>query len=236
MPLKPYYQPTRALCQSLFNIDYIGAYSALNSPEAIARIQQIALPSTILTAVPLFHASGLHAQLFPALCNDKRLVFMHRWNPEDAAQMIKDEQITQFNGAPSMVLQLIRSENFKDPQIQQSLYALGFGGAGIPQSLIQEVLNALPEKMTGIGYGMTESNGVGAACSGKLFNDNPKGSGLISPIIQVKICAADGQQLANNQVGEIHLRGVSLMQGYLNARTSFTEDGFFANRRSRLYG
>ena len=65
------------------------------------------LPPTTLTAVPLFHVSGLHAQLLSALRNGRRLVFIHRWEPATALALIAAEKITQFNGAPSMVLQLL---------------------------------------------------------------------------------------------------------------------------------
>ena len=96
-----------AVCQGLFNIDYIGAISAMTSPEALAVMMARGLQPTTLTAVPLFHVSGLHAQLLTAMRHGRRLVFMRRWNPAQALQLIQTEKITQFNGAPSMVMQLL---------------------------------------------------------------------------------------------------------------------------------
>uniref|UniRef100_UPI000B031C9C class I adenylate-forming enzyme family protein n=1 Tax=Halomonas sp. PR-M31 TaxID=1471202 RepID=UPI000B031C9C len=204
----------RAVCQALTNIDYIGAISAMSSPRTIQRIMQSGHEPTTLTAVPLFHVSGLHAQLLTALSKGRRLVFLHRWDTREALELMRVEQVTQFNGAPSMVRQLLAEEEFFDPAIQDVLMGLGFGGAGLPESLIDRVLTRMPEKLLGIGYGMTESNGVCAAISGDLFKSNPTSSGLISPLMQVRIASADDAELPNGEVGEICLRGAALMQGY----------------------
>lgn len=219
----------RAICQALYNIDYISAISAMTSPEALAKIQQAARQPVILTAVPLFHVSGLHAQLLTALRTGRRLVFMHRWDPETAIETIKQEQVTQFNGAPSMVMQLLREEAFFDKEIQDGFAGLGFGGAGLSHSIIDRVLSKLPDQMVGIGFGMTESNGAGSACSGELFRHQPSASGVVSPLIDVRICNLDGEALAAGETGEIWLRGATIMDGYLNnlkASAEALQDGW----------
>ncbi|MBV0934699.1 class I adenylate-forming enzyme family protein [Marinobacterium weihaiense] len=206
----------RAVCQALYNIDYISAVSVMTSPEALARIQSMARAPVILTAVPLFHVSGLHAQLLTAVRTGRRLVFMHKWNPADAVNLMAAEQVTQFNGAPSMVMQLLREPEFHADGVKGGLAGLGFGGAGLPQGLIDEVLDALPEQLVGIGYGMTESNGVGAGISGDLFRLQPTASGLISPLMEIQVQAPDGTSLPAGEDGEICLRSIALMDGYLN--------------------
>jgi long-chain acyl-CoA synthetase len=206
----------RAVCQALFNIDFIGALSAMSSPEAVARIMARGLAPTTLTAVPLFHVSGLHAQLLTALRNGRRLLFTHRWDPATALDLIAAEKVTQFNGAPSMVLQLMSEPRFDDPAVTGSLGGLGFGGAGLPQRAIDEVLRRPQGEMAGIGFGLTESNGVAAAASGAVFRHAPRASGLISPIIDLRIIDADGNPLPAGSMGEICLRGVTVMEGYWN--------------------
>lgn len=203
-----------AVCQALFNIDFISAISAMTSPDAVAKIMEKGLVPTILTAVPLFHVSGLHAQLLSALRSGRRLVFMHKWDPADAIELIKQNHVTQFNGAPSMVMQLLREPNFHKPAVMRSFSGLGFGGAGLPATLVDKALSALQDQMIGIGFGMTETNGVGAAASGELFRHESKSSGLVSPIMDVRICAPDGEPLPANEVGEICMRGICIMDGY----------------------
>ena len=205
-----------AVCQALFNIDFIGAISAMTSPKAIELMMAKALQPTTLTAVPLFHVSGLHAQLLTALRHGRRLVFIHRWDPQQAIRLIQKEKITQFNGAPSMVMQLLAEPNFNDPEFTGSLGGVGFGGAGLPQRIIDEMLEKRANSMSGIGYGLTETNGVCAAASGQLFQHAPQSAGVTSPIIEVRVVDLDGTDLPLGSEGEIWLRGVSLMDGYLN--------------------
>ena len=205
-----------AVCQALFNIDFIGAISAMTSPKAIELMMAKALQPTTLTAVPLFHVSGLHAQLLTALRHGRRLVFMHRWEPQQALHLIQKEKITQFNGAPSMVMQLLAEPNFNDAEVTGSLGGVGFGGAGLPQRIIDEILAKRANSMSGIGYGLTETNGVCAAASGQLFQYAPETAGITSPIVEVKVVDVDGSEVQQGMEGEIWLRGVSLMVGYLN--------------------
>ena len=220
----------RALCQALFNIDFIGAMSAMTSPDIVAAMMARALPPTTLTAVPLFHVSGLHAQLLTALRHGRRLVFMRRWNPQQALALIQKERITQFNGAPSMVMQLLAEPGFDDPAVSGTLGGLGFGGAGLPQSLVQDVLVRRPHSMSGIGFGLTETNGAGAAISGRMFVLRPQAAGQLSPIISLRIVDAQGADLPLGEAGEIWLRGVSLMDGYWHAdpaqRTALADQWF----------
>ncbi len=215
----------RAVCQALFNIDYISAMSVMSSPDALARIQSMARAPVILTAVPLFHVSGLHAQLLTALRTGRRLVFMHKWDPKAAVELMAHEQVTQFNGAPSMVMQLLREAEFHSAAVKGGLAGLGFGGAGLPQGLIDEVLDALPEQLVGIGYGMTESNGVGAGISGDLFRLQPTASGVVSPLVDVRVEDPAGNALPVGENGEICLRSIALMDGYLGDESA-SRDAF----------
>lgn len=204
-----------AVCQALFNMDYIGAVSAMTSPKAIELIMAKRLQPTTLTAVPLFHVSGLHAQLLTAIRHGRRIVFMVRWNPQQAISLIHKEKITQFNGAPSMVMQLFAEPDFNDPELTGSLSGVGFGGAGLPERVIDEILTHRTNSMSGVGYGLTETNGVCAAASGQLFLHAPHSAGITSPIIEVRVVGLDDIDVPSGQEGEIWLRGVSVMEGYL---------------------
>jgi long-chain acyl-CoA synthetase len=204
----------RAVCQALFNIDFIGALAGMTSPAAVQKLMGSGLKPTTLTAVPLFHVSGLHAQLLISLRHGRRLVFMQRWNPQDALDLIQRERITQFNGAPSMVQQLLGEPRFHDPAVTGTLMGLGFGGAGLSQRLIDETLAARPDSLSGIGFGMTETNGAGAAASGRLFAARPDCAGLPSPLVEIRIVSPDGTALPVGEAGEICVRGVTLMERY----------------------
>lgn len=203
----------RAVCQALFNLDYIGAVAAKSSPALIGAMIERGFAPTTLMAVPLFHVSGLHAQLLASLRHGRRLVLMHRWDPARALELIREERVTQFNGAPSMLMQLLEEPGTADPEVMRSLSGFGAGGAGLPQRTIDR-LTGFTDRIAGVGFGMTETNGVGAGASGEAFRLNPRCSGGVSPIIEVRIVDAQGEPCATGDSGEIWLRGVTLMQAY----------------------
>lgn len=207
----------RAVCQAIFNLDFIGAVSAMTSPDAIAAIMAKRLQPTILSVVPLFHVSGLHAQMLTSLRHGRRLIFVHRWDPEQAMALIRKEKITQFNGAPSMVQQLINLPGFANDENSGNLSGVGFGGGALHPRLIDDVLNKFSGRMSGIGFGLTESNGVCAGSSGRMFEAHPRAAGFISPIIEVRIADFDGSELPCGEAGEIWLKGITIMQGYCGA-------------------
>ena len=220
----------RAVCQAIFNIDFIGALSGMTSPKAVAALMARALAPATLTVVPLFHVSGLHAQLLTTLRSGRRLVFMHRWDPAQALRMIQEEKITQFNGAPSMVQQLISTAGFDPASSARTLGGLGFGGAGLSQRLVQGVLGLFPDSMSGIGFGLTETNGAVSAISGRLFESKPHSSGPLSPLAEVRIAGPEGQAMPAGQTGEIWVRGVTVMQQYWGqpeATAQAMRDGWF---------
>jgi len=220
----------RAVCQSIFNVDYIGAVSAMTSPKALAALMARALVPCTLTVVPLFHVSGLHAQLISSMRNGRRLVFMHRWDPTQALSMIREEKITQFNGAPSMVQQLMGVPGFDPAGSAATLGGLGFGGAGLSQRLVKSTLELFPNSMSGIGFGLTETNGAIAAISGHLFESQPHSAGVVSPLYDVRIVDDAGHDQPTGERGEIWVRGVTVMQKYwgqpeLTAQAM--QDGYF---------
>ena len=220
----------RAVCQALFNIDFIGATAAMSSPQALQAIMQRGLVPTLLTAVPLFHVSGLHAQLMSCLRHGRRMILIHRWDPKKALALMQREKVTQFNGAPAMVLQLLAEPGFDDPAVVGNLSGIGFGGAGLPQRAIDNVLSRVKPSMSGVGFGLTETNGVGAAISGDGFVARPTSAGVCSPIIQIRLVNPQGEDVATGDAGEVWLRGVSVMQSYWGKpeeTASALQDGWF---------
>lgn len=220
----------RAVCQALFNIEFIAALSGISSPGVVAELLKRGDAPAILTAVPLFHVSGLHAQLLSALINGRRLVFVHKWDPARAIEMILDQRVTAFQAAPSMIMQVLEHPKFDFDQMRKQLSAMGFGGSGLPQRLIDEVLQRFGPSMSGIGFGLTESNGVGSAISGDGFAHAPRSSGIVSPVMNVRIAGPDGNDQPEGESGEIWLSGVTVMREYWNqpeATAAALRDGWF---------
>ena len=68
----------------------------------------------------------------------------------------------------------------------------------------------------GNGYGLTETSGAAIANFGPAYVANPESVGKpISPVIDVRIVAGDGNDAAVGEVGEIWLKGPTVVRGYL---------------------
>ncbi|MEE1926185.1 class I adenylate-forming enzyme family protein [Pseudomonas sp. 148P] len=205
----------RAVCQALTALEFQGMFCAMSSPERIARVIASGFAPTTLMAVPLFHVSGLHAQFLSALRAGRRLVLMYKWDVDKAIDLIRDERCTQFNGAPVMMQQLLASPRFGGEDTV-SLFGLGLGGGASSAGLLAAMAERKPDVIGGSGYGLTESNGIGAAIGGEQFLHKPASAGWPLPIVDVRIGDSPGQPLPAGAEGVVWLRSPTLMEAYWN--------------------
>ena len=205
----------RAICQALYALDFQGAFCAMSSPERIGVVINSGYAPTTFAAVPLFHVSGLHAQFLSALRGGRRLLLMYKWDVEQAIDLIRDERCTQFNGAPVMMQQLLASPRFGGEHTA-SLFGLGLGGAASSAGVLDNMLKLKPDVIGGAGYGLTESNGIGAAIGGDPFVYKPQTAGWPLPIVDIHIGESPGQPQVAGTRGVIWLRSPTLMSAYWN--------------------
>lgn len=219
------------ICQALRNFEYQAAVAGITSMEAVKAIMALGFAPTTLLAVPLFHVSGLHAQFLLSLRSGRRMIMMRKWDPEEALRLIASERVTTFSASPAMIMQLLDSPSLAQADIS-SLTAFGFGGSAVPRRAI-DMINAIkPHTFTGFGYGLTETNAVGAASTGAAFLYKPASSGLLSPVVEIATADASGKILPQGETGEICLRGATVMTGYWRAEEATAEvmrDGWFAS-------
>ncbi|WP_455231440.1 class I adenylate-forming enzyme family protein [Geopseudomonas aromaticivorans] len=220
----------RAVCQALAALEFQGAFAAMSSPQRIKAIIDSGFAPTNLMAVPLFHVSGLHAQFLLALRGGRRLVLMYKWDAERALDLIERECCTQFSGSPAMMQQLLASPRFAS-EATASLFGLGLGGAAANPGLLAQLTSVKPNAIGGAGYGMTESNSVGAAIGGDQFVYKPACVGWPLPIVELRIGDTPEAPQAPGGEGQIWLRSPTLMSGYWQqpeATAEALQDGWLA--------
>ncbi|THG81118.1 acyl--CoA ligase [Pseudomonas sp. A-1] len=220
----------RAVCQALAALEFQGAFAAMSSPQRIKAIIDSGFAPTNLMAVPLFHVSGLHAQFLLALRGGRRLVLMYKWDSERALDLIERERCTQFSGSPAMMQQLLASPRFAS-DATASLFGLGLGGAAANPGLLAQLTSVKPNAVGGAGYGMTESNSVGAAIGGDQFVYKPACVGWPLPIVEVRIGDTPDAPQAPGVEGQIWLRSPTLMSCYWGlpaATAEALQDGWLA--------
>lgn len=185
----------------------------------------------ILANVPLFHVTGSHAQFLISFVSPRKFVMMYKWDPEVALQLIERERISIFHGVPTMTWEIMVSENFERTDLS-SLRGVQSGGAPRPPEHLAMMLERFPpEAVAGLGYGLTETNAIGAIISYKFYASRPESTGRPTPpITDLRIVDEEGRELGTDEVGEICIKGPSVMKGYWNqpeATAEVLQDGWF---------
>jgi long-chain acyl-CoA synthetase len=193
----------------------------------------VSLPEqqVMLLNVPLFHITGSVPILLVSIAIGRKIVIMHKWDAGEALKLIEKERATYFVGVPTMSLELMQHPD-RDKYDLSTLLDIAGGGAARPAEHVERLAEAFPGKHPAIGYGLTETNGVGAGNLRENYRAKPASTGRASrPMVEIGIFDDDGKPVAQGGIGEVYIRSSANVRGYWNkpAETAkaFTADGWF---------
>ena len=186
-------------------------------------------PGTLL-AVPLFHVTALHASYLASYRLQRRVVCMYRWDAEAAAALIEREQLSSVVAPAAVTGDLVRVAQQGKHDLS-CLLAVGGGGAPRAPEQVRQIATSFGNALPNIGWGMTETNAIGAGNSGEDYLRKPASSGRCSLVLQLKVVDDAGAELPAGQRGELLMRGTSVFGGYwkrpeANAQ-AFTDGDWF---------
>ena len=184
-------------------------------------------PGSVL-AIPLFHVTGCNCCMHPVTAVGGKLILMHKWDPEQALEMIERERPTTFTGVPTMARELVNSSDFPKRDTS-SLDNLGGGGAAVQPDLVQKIEERL-EGRPSTGYGLTEVNGVITVNAAHFFLAKPESAGSPCPVMESRIVNGKGEDLPIGEEGELWVKGGNVFRGYLNrpeANKEVLTEGWF---------
>jgi len=199
----------------------------------LAMAQGVAMPEqqVMLLNVPLFHITGSVPVMLVSVAIGRKLVIMHKWDAGEALRMIEKERCTYFVGVPTMSLELIQHPD-RDKYDLSTLLDIAGGGAPRPAEHVDRIAKALPGKNPAIGYGLTETNGVGAGNIRDNYRLRPNSTGRASkPLVEMQIFDDEMNELGVGGVGEVCIRSAANVRGYWNkpeaTAKAFTAEGWF---------
>lgn len=172
-------------------------------------------PAALITA-PLFHLSGLFTGGIMMLATGTKTVYRSgRFDPEDVLRLVEKEQITIWSALGSMGPQVVSHPSIDNYDLS-SMRNVGFGGAPTSPALQEKMRKAFPNssKNMGLGYGLSESGGMGAGIGGRELNLRPTSVGRASVTNEIEIRDEDGKAVPDGTYGEIHIRSPYLMKEY----------------------
>lgn len=224
------YSTHRAVVQGTFNY-IVQALVVLQLATEDGTIKEDRPPHAILLSVPLFHVTGELPMMLVSFAIGRKIVMMPKWNVVTAMELIEREKITNFTGVPLMSFELMTHPD-RDKYDLSSLQGLAGGGAPRPVEHVRRLAENFPTSPPSLGYGLTETNGVGSGIFSTNYIEKPSSTGTASkPLVEMAILDDAGKPLPQGEIGEVSIRSVALFSGYWNrpeaSRECMTADGFF---------
>ena len=166
-----------------------------------------------LCIMPLFHIHGLIGSAMSTLLSGGTLVVPSKFNALTFWKTVREHRVTWYSGVPTMH-QLLLARTHHKPVDAASLRFLRSCSAPLSAELIHKI-----EGIFGVpfveAYGMTEA--------AHQMTSNPlppryrkAGSVGVGTGIRISVMDKDGNQLSQNQRGEIVIQGASVFRGYEN--------------------
>ncbi len=172
--------------------------------------------------------------MVPAPMNGLTLVYppAGRWSEEVHLALSERHQVSGWSVVPTQLWRLLDWPDLGRFDLS-SLRTVTGGGAVWPPGLLRKLEEQLPwvRPALGLGYGMTETNGLGTSLGGAESFLHPDSIGRPSPTVELEIRdPATRRTLAEGLVGEIALRSASTFAGYWRdpaATRAVIEDGWY---------
>ncbi|MFA6116242.1 MAG: class I adenylate-forming enzyme family protein [Sphingomonas sp.] len=187
-------------------------------------------PATLLN-VPLFHVTAEVPVFLQSFAMGRKLVLMPKWDAEEAMRLIEAEAITYFVGVPLMSFEILTHPNRPNYNLST---VTDFAAGGAPRPV--EHVRRIKEEMGGgaplLGYGLTETNGIGCGNWRDNYLAKPNSTGRASaPLVDLAILDAMGRPVAPGARGEVAIRSVANFKEYWNrpeaTAAAFTADRYF---------
>ena len=196
-----------------------------------------AQPSALVN-VPLFHVTASIPLVLQSFAIGRKLVLMPKWDAEEAMRIIEKERISYFVGVPLMSIELATHPNRHKYDLT-SCTAFAAGGAPRPVEHVKKIRKEMSWGYPLLGYGLTETNGVGCGNFTDNYLEKPTSTGpATKPLVEVQMLDDDGNVLPQGERGEVGIRTIANFNGYWNneqsTRDAFTADGFIVDRKKDI--
>ena len=190
----------------------------------------------ILGAAPLFHITGLVADLALSFLTGAPLVLYHRFDPATTLRMVEQWRATFCVAAITAYISIMNDPAAGSTDFS-SMTKCYSGGAPVAPGVVEQFRAKLGTTIHNI-YGLTESNSPSHATPlGAQAPPVDAGSGALSiglpiPNLDARIVdlADPSQELAPGEAGELAMRGPMMFPGYWNkpeATAAAFHDGWF---------
>ncbi|MEO7564723.1 MAG: class I adenylate-forming enzyme family protein [Sphingomicrobium sp.] len=177
----------------------------------------------VLLSVPLFHVTGEVPVMLNSVVVGRCMVMMPKWDAGEALRLIEAEKVSYFVGVPTMSLELMTHPDH-DKYDLTSLTDIAAGGAPRPIAHVERLQKTFPSAEPALGYGLTETNAVGAHNFWDNYAAKPGSTGRAHiPFVELAILGPGDVHLATGETGEVGIRSAANIKGYWKAPEATAE-------------
>jgi fatty-acyl-CoA synthase len=166
----------------------------------------------LLLVAPLYHIAGI-ALCFTSIYMGGKLVINTFPDPMNIMEYTKNQKVTVWTFPPSTLAVIPRLPGFSRDIVESVTKILAFGSA-LPKAIAETWQEILPDVTMINYYGQTESGPEGTCSLGDDIIAHPGSIGKPHRTIEIKIFNDQDQEVPVGEVGEIVMRGPSIMAGY----------------------
>ncbi len=170
----------------------------------------------LLHVAPLYHSAELNLMLLPGVFVGAAHIVHSGFDPVAVLDTIESERITMMFGVPTMYQFLMKVPGVGDRDL--SAWRTGmFGAAPMPSTAVRKLVDTFP----GVEFiqlcGQTEAGPGGIMAGHEQVVARPETSGKEALInLECRVVHPDGTDVQPGEVGEMILRGVTVMKEYWN--------------------
>lgn len=163
--------------------------------------------------LPVSHVFGLASMFLGSALYGATNYLVPRFDPSEALRLLREEELTVFQGVPAMFARLIEHARQTGRPIEApALRYASAGGSPLDLALKTRVEAALGVSLHN-GYGMTELSPTVS----QTRMDAPRrddATGPLLPGIEARTVDGEGAPLPTGEIGTLQVRGPTVMLGY----------------------
>lgn len=177
--------------------------------------------STVI-AVPVFHITGLAAQLTTFIYLGGKIVLMPMFQPKQFLELLEQEKITHVIASPTVYVMTLMEPDYTTYDVS-SIRVGAFGGAPMPGETLKALKKWIPSIELHNTYGLTETTSPATIMPDEDQLRKISSVGVLSPVTEAKIVdPVTREELGSNEIGELLFKGPMVIEKYWN-NTEATE-------------